>query len=244
MIYAGVSIQGKRSRNEDCIFLPRDDRLPLAIVADGMGGHNAGYLASRIAVDAAVKTIEHGDFSRPMELLRHAADEANHAILMHADRDYTCRGMGTTMVMALLFPAYYIVANIGDSRLYHFHNDTLIQITRDHSYVSEMVAAGFITPEEARTHPQRNIITRALGAPEMEQIDLFENAWQPGDILFLCTDGLYGSLDIRDIERVLREEKDLQAACDTLVQIASYGGSTDNISVVLAGNEEANRYYG
>lgn len=244
MIYAGVSVQGRRNRNEDCIFLPQNGGLPLVIVADGMGGHNAGYLASRIAVDAAVRAVEKGDMDKPAELLQHAAEEANRAILAHADGDYTCRGMGTTMVMALLFTDHYIAANIGDSRLYHFHQDTLIQITRDHSYVWEMVHAGYITPEEARTHPQRNIITRALGTPDIGPIDLFENPWQPQDMLFLCTDGLYGSLDARDIERVLREEEDLQTACETLVQIASYGGSTDNISVVLSANKEANGYNG
>ncbi len=237
MIYAGISEQGKRERNEDMLFLPNKGEVSLVIVADGMGGHNAGRTASRIAVETASARVIHGGGLPPETLLREAAQEANQAIYDHAHKVRECRGMGTTMVMALLFRSHYVVANIGDSRLYHYKDDRLFQITKDHSYVAEMVAAGYITPEQALTHPQRNIITSALGAREMEKMDVFDNAWKENDILLLCSDGLYTALESREMARVLKEEQDLQTACSTLVQLASYG-SSDNITVVLVKNNE------
>ncbi len=238
MIYAGLSEQGKRSRNEDSLYLPPRGEVSLVIIADGMGGHNAGFTASRLAVETASQSVMRGGGMKPEALLRRAAEEANRAIYEQARTVRECRGMGTTMVMALLFRSRYTVVNIGDSRLYHLRKDGLWQITKDHSYVAEMVAAGFITPEEALEHPQRNIITSALGSREIDKLDVFENNWQESDILMLCSDGLYASLEHKEIERILREESDLQAACETLVQNALYGGSTDNISVILVKNEE------
>ncbi len=238
MIYAGLSEQGKRSQNEDSIYLPSRGEVSLVIIADGMGGHNAGSTASRLAVEAASSCIKRGGGAKPELLLRNAADEANKVIFEHSCSSREFRGMGTTLVMALLFRSRYNVANVGDSRLYHLREDGLVRITKDHSYVAEMVAAGFITPEEALTHPQRNIITSALGTREIEKIDFFENPWTENDILMLCSDGLYTALDNKEIERILREEDDLQSACRELVQNALYGGSTDNISVILVKNGE------
>lgn len=238
MIYAGLSEQGLRNRNEDCIYLPQRGEVSLAIIADGMGGHNAGSTASSLAVETAVNSVKRGGGLKAEALLRRAAQEANTAVYEHAKAVHECRGMGTTLVMAMFFRSSYTALNIGDSRLYHYKNGDLYQITKDHSYVAEMVTMGLISPEAARTHPQRNIITSALGLRDIEKIDVFEQKWNKDDIIMLCSDGLYGSLLNEDMERVLREETDLQNACKTLVQIAAYGGSTDNISVILVKNEE------
>lgn len=238
MIYAGLSEQGKRSRNEDCIYIPQRGEVSLAILADGMGGHNAGSTASSMAVESAQSSVKRGGGIKAEALLRRAAQEANTAVYEHAKAVRECRGMGTTLVMAMFFKSSYTALNIGDSRLYHYKDEGLFQITRDHSYVAEMVTLGLISPEAARNHPQRNIITSALGLREIEKIDVFEQKWYKDEIVMLCSDGLYGVLLKEDMERVLKEEADLQKACETLVSIAAYGGSTDNISVILVKNEE------
>lgn len=238
MKYASITEQGKRLRNEDCIFVPRKGEISLVIVADGMGGHNAGSTASALAVQTAAERIKKGGADDPASLLNKAVQQANSAVFEYANHDKNCRGMGTTMVMALLFKSRYLCANVGDSRLYHFSAGSLRQVTRDHSFVAELVAAGYITPLEARVHPRRNIITRALGTHESERVDLFEKEWSPGDTLLLCSDGLYGALDDLEMARILKEEPDLSAVCQELVQAALYNGSTDNISVVLVRNEE------
>ncbi|MEG1548602.1 MAG: Stp1/IreP family PP2C-type Ser/Thr phosphatase [Clostridia bacterium] len=236
MIYASRSEQGLRNRNEDNIAIPGEGDIPLVIVADGMGGHNAGQMASRIAVQTALSEIKLNSEGDTEAALKNAVITANRAVLEYAHNKPECSGMGTTMVMALLSSAHFVAANVGDSRLYHFDGINLVQITIDHSYVQELVAAGYITAQQAKHHPQRNIITRALGTHEIEKVDLFRCKWNEGDILMLCTDGLYEALEVYDIIRVLKEETSLSDACDALVQDAIYGGSTDNISIVLVKN--------
>ena len=239
MIYASTSEKGKRYQNEDTLFVPSRGEMALFIVADGMGGHNAGSVASRLATDTVEAAVRKGGIATPEDLLKSALKEANRAVLEYANSDKNCRGMGTTMVAALVFQTKYVVANVGDSRLYHFHGGALTQVTRDHSYVAELVEAGEITREEAAVHPRRNIITRALGTRGEERVDIFKREWARDDILFLCSDGLYGVLDDREMERILGlADDDLQDACDTLVEFALYGGSTDNISVILIKNRE------
>ena len=164
---------------------------------------------------------------------------SNEILLAYVAEHPECRGMGTTMVLTMMFNTYYIAANVGDSRLYHFDGRSLTQITVDHSYVAELLAANYITKEQAMNHPKRNVITRAIGLSAEEKVDLFEKPWDEGDILLLCTDGLYSAVDDQEIARVLREEADLDQACRTLYDIASTGGSMDNISVVLVKNQEA-----
>ncbi|MEA5060578.1 MAG: Stp1/IreP family PP2C-type Ser/Thr phosphatase [Candidatus Pelethousia sp.] len=240
MKYAAKSEQGKRIRNEDCLFIPtRPGEIPLAVVADGMGGHNAGGMASALAVEAVVTELKRGGMGSPEDLILAALAKANAAVYDYSLVTPNCRGMGTTLVLAMVFKTRYVAANIGDSRLYYFDGSSLLQITEDHSYVAELVAAGHITREEAMRHPKRNIITRALGTREQEQADIFKGNWGPGDRLMLCTDGLFGLLDEREMTRILREENDMDAACERLVELALYGGSTDNISVALIQNEEA-----
>ncbi len=239
MIYAARSEKGKRYQNEDTLFVPARGEVALFIVADGMGGHNAGSVASRLAAETVETEVKKGGIATPDTLLLSAIAVANRAVLDYANGDINCRGMGTTMVAALAFQTKYVAANVGDSRLYHMHDGVLTQVTRDHSYVAELVEAGEITPEQAAVHPRRNIITRALGTRSEEKVDIFRREWARGDTLMLCSDGLHGVLDDCELARVLREaDDDLQDACDMLVEFALYGGSTDNISVILIKNQE------
>lgn len=239
MIYACRSEKGRRDYNEDAVFIPPKGEVSLVIVADGMGGHSAGNIASALAVKTVAAELKKGGVGTPNSLVLNSVNKANAAVHQMSKTDKNCRGMGTTLVLALLFKTRYVAANVGDSRLYHFGANELTQVSIDHSYVGELVAAGYITPKQARLHPKRNLITRALGTNESEEVDIFNEMWEEGDMLLLCTDGLYTVLDDMEIRRVLRQEQDLDRACDTLVKTALERGSNDNISVVLVKNEEA-----
>ncbi len=239
MRYASKSVTGVRSQNQDAVFVPRGGEISLAVVADGMGGHSAGDVASRIAVSTVVGELKKGGTGSASSLISGAMAAANAAVFEMAASDPQLRGMGTTMVLALLFNTRYVAANVGDSRLYHIRGESIEQITRDHSYVAELVSLGYITRQEAARHPRRNLITRAIGTRENERVDLFEREWNRGDRLVLCTDGLYCELEDEDILRTILTSDDMQQACDDLVDCALYSGSRDNVSIVIVSNEEA-----
>ena len=241
MRYAAQTHVGRRLRNEDSLYLPGGDcGDALVAVADGMGGHAAGERASRLAVEglsAALCTDKEGRFvGDPMQRIQSAIRQVNREIFTHSRTEEGCRGMGTTLTLAMLFPDQYIAANIGDSRLYHFDGWSVTQVTHDHSLVAVLVANGEITPAEAHDHPQRNIITRALGTSAYEEADYFQRRWAAGDTLLLCSDGLYGSVCDEEMEEVLRSPAPLQQQCDELVRRALSAGATDNVTVVLAQN--------
>ncbi|MBR3383330.1 MAG: Stp1/IreP family PP2C-type Ser/Thr phosphatase [Clostridia bacterium] len=238
MIYAYRSDKGARKHNEDSFYVPAEGALPVVIVADGMGGHRAGEIASGMAVERIVRFMDSSDEGlSSISLLRQAVNDANRDIFDLAMTDDRCTGMGTTVVMALLERNKYTVANIGDSRLYHFDGQRLRRVTRDHSYVQELVSSGLITEEQAKDHPQRNLVTRAVGTSRFEKADVGVKSWKDGDVLMLCSDGLCGTVDDRDMERVLLGSADLPEACDKLAELALELGSTDNITVVLVKNE-------
>lgn len=239
MIYAYRSDKGLRQKNEDSFFVPEDGARPVVIVADGMGGHIAGEVASSTAVK---KIAEYVGGAEPglstITLLRQAVGEANRVVYEYAMAHDKYSGMGTTIVMALLAPDKYTVANIGDSRLYHFDGLKLKRVTKDHSYVQELITAGLITEAQAKDHPQRNLVTRAVGTSRFEKADVGVRSWKNGDVLMLCSDGLCGSVDDREAERILRENNDLLDCCDKLTELALSNGSSDNITVVLVKNAE------
>ena len=236
MKYCALTEKGKRRHNEDFVFVPANGEVALAVVADGMGGHKAGDTASAMAVEVMVAEIRGGGAS-PERLLKGAVEAANAAVYAASRQNSECMGMGTTAVLAMPFESSYVAANIGDSRIYHYHDGILTQISRDHSYVQELVDSGYITKAQAAVHPRRNVITRAIGTSSKEKADVFRRDWQPGDMLLLCTDGLHSALEDMDIARILSEESDLEEACKRLVSEALYGGSTDNVSVALILNE-------
>ena len=153
-----------------------------------------------------------------------------------AQQDESCAGMGTTVVMAYVRPQRFTFANVGDSRLYLFNGESLKLITRDHSFVEELVRSGVITREQAETHPQRNILMRAVGTSPFIKADTGIVEWKDGDIIMLCSDGLHGSMNIRLAEEILSSESNLLTACDRLTDAALAAGSSDNVTVVLVKN--------
>ena len=239
MKYAVKTDIGKRVHNEDSYLLSEKKDLPMLFaVADGMGGHAAGSVASSLLV----KQLESFDCivepDRELVMLRQTIEAANAGIYHAAEKDRALRGMGTTLVSALILGKEYIAANVGDSRMYQYHQHSLEAVTTDHSLVEQLVLAGVITKEEARVHPQRNIITRAMGVSPKVDVDLFERTWSPGDILVLCSDGLHGAIEEDDMITVLSSNRSLESMCDVLIQLALDNGGTDNITVILVRFEE------
>lgn len=225
-----------RSSNQDYVFCEENDigSFPnLFIVADGMGGHRAGDTASRMCIEIVADSIRTTDKRTPVSAFEQAIDAANRAIYDESGRHVELSGMGTTMVAATVEEETAVIVNIGDSRLYHLR-DHLRQITVDHSLVEEMVRSGEIHKDEMRTHPNKNIITRALGTGSSVQPDCFEIEVKEGDVLLLCSDGLSNMLEDEQIEKILREhERDLGQAGQELIQQANEAGGKDNISVIL-----------
>lgn len=233
--YACCTRAGRRPVNEDYCHIPEPGGRPFVIVADGMGGHKAGQTASSMAVKEILAAL--GEEPMTEAGVLSAVEQANLAVYQYSQQNYKCRGMGTTVALAALGGEDYIAGNMGDSRIYQFSPKSgLWQISRDHSLVSALVAAGEITERQAKTHPQRNIITRALGTREKESLDIFHGEWDAGDVLLICSDGLYGSLENEEIAAVLSAQGSLQERCDDLCSRAFKNGSTDNITAVLAEN--------
>lgn len=227
---------GERRRiNQDYVYCSETavGILPnLFVVADGMGGHNAGDYASRFCVEFFRQKIEESNIVSPVPAIRAALAETNSALLGEARRQIDLEGMGTTFVVATILDKEMFVANIGDSRLYVIR-DEMKQITEDHSLVEAMVKTGEIKRSEARVHPNKNIITRALGANEEVEPDFFEVSLKEGDIVLMCSDGLTNMLEDETIEQILRENEDLEAAAATLVMHANQNGGKDNIAIII-----------
>ncbi len=235
--FSVTDIGQKRSVNQDYVFCCEQEigRLPnLFIVADGMGGHNAGDYASKCSVEAVTQYIRDCDETTIISMLDHAIQHANKLIRKKAEEDSALEGMGTTFVAATVFDHRMIVANIGDSRLYVIGNE-ITQITRDHSLVEMMVQNGELNPEEARFHPNKNIVTRAIGGIDDTALaDFFEIDLHIGDIVLLCSDGLSNMLDDKDIFQIVKQyEPDLEAAATALVNKANEQGGKDNIAIIL-----------
>lgn len=225
-----------RNSNQDCVFCEENEigRFPnLFLVADGMGGHQAGDLASRMCVNEIAAQISKIEARTPVGAFETAIQEANTRVYQKSLEDVAFSGMGTTLVGAVIQGNTVYIVNIGDSRLYLYH-ETLRQITVDHSLVEEMVQSGEIQKEEMRTHPNKNIITRALGTDTSVRPDCFEVKVEEGDVILLCSDGLTNMVDDTAIEETLREHRDdMKLAGESLVQQANEAGGKDNISVIL-----------
>jgi serine/threonine protein phosphatase PrpC len=223
-----------RRVNEDGVLT----RSPLFAVADGMGGHAAGEVASSVALTTLAAHLEaHLDTAPTLDAdtVVAAVRAANAAVFDRAAERPDLRGMGTTLCAVVLTGAAdrLVIVNVGDSRVYVVQDGALTQITRDHSYVEELVAAGALTREEARTHPHRNIVTRALGIEPSVQVDAWEVALTPGDRYLLCSDGLFGEVDDHVIAQVLAGVADPQEAAERLVRMANEHGGRDNITAAV-----------
>lgn len=225
----------KRITNQDFVYASDNPvgNLPnLFVVADGMGGHKAGDMASRLTVEVLLDSIRINREQNPIKIIRAAIETANTKILEIASKDENLFGMGTTVVVATVLGHYMYVANVGDSRLYLIR-DQIEQITKDHSLVEEMVRIGEINREQARNHPDKNIITRAVGASKNVEIDFFDMRLEPGDIILMCSDGLSNMLEDIEIERIIKCGSNLPEIALELVARANQNGGKDNIAVVL-----------
>lgn len=233
--YSVTDVGQKRQVNQDYVYASEEPvgNLPnLFVVADGMGGHNAGDFASSFAVQTLVHTIQEDENQNPIKIIRNAVEEANRKVLEESKLHVEMSGMGTTMVLFTIIDDYAYVANVGDSRLYLIE-DQILQITKDHSLVQEMVRRGLITKEEAREHPDKNIITRVLGiGPEVE-VDFFDIHLKDNSTLLLCSDGLSNMVSDEDIWRIINTSRELKEAGMRLVSLANENGGKDNIAVVL-----------
>lgn len=216
-----------RDHNEDSLIVTP----PLFAVADGMGGHAAGEVASEIAVNVlAERAPAHPDG----EALSRAVEEANRAIIQAAHEGRGREGMGTTCTAAMLEGERLVIVQVGDSRAYLLHQGKLQQLTRDHSLMADMIEAGQLTPEEARMHPQRSVITKALGSDVHLRPDIYEINVETGDRLLICSDGLSGMVHDEDIERTLCRVQDPQRCASQLVNEAIANGGHDNVTVIVA----------
>ncbi len=245
MNVSAISDIGKvRDINEDnyCIY---EKDYKLFIVADGMGGHNAGEVASFLVVNS-IKDHITNYVSADMEeqavkgIIFEAFNRANEKVYLYAQENSSCDGMGTTATLALKMDSTLYIGHVGDSRAYIIRDSVIEQITQDHSLVAELVRSGSITEIEANKHPQKNIITRALGTNKNIKVDIFNMDFSYGDILILCTDGLSNFVDKYEIEKTALEFKDSNDACERLVSMANKRGGYDNITVLVAKNSEEN----
>jgi protein phosphatase len=224
---AALSDVGRaRQSNEDSYL----ERSPLFVVADGMGGARAGEVASAIAVETAGST-DVGD--SPEQDLAEVAKSANREIYRKAQEDSEHAGMGTTFTGALVTGSEIAIGHVGDSRMYRLRDGELERLTQDHSLVEEFVRQGKLTPEEAEVHPQRSIITRALGPEPEVQVDTFTYPGRDGDVYLLCSDGLTGMISEPEVAEILKEGGSLDDAARRLIDAANENGGRDNITVVL-----------
>lgn len=228
--------------NEDRAAIQHElNGLSLAIVADGMGGHQAGDIASQMAIDMISNELQTIHWGMPVDackqVLKEAIEKANEKIYEFASGQESYHGMGTTVVAVIASQELLIIGHIGDSRAYKITGESITQLTEDHSLVYELVKNGQITLEEADHHPRRNWITRALGTEPSVEVDLYEYSWRPGDTILICSDGLSGLVDSGDILRIIKSHAELDAAAEQLIQSALSEGGDDNVTVVLLAHD-------
>ena len=237
MVGAKSDIGKKREVNEDDFYASDDIGLPLYLVADGMGGHNAGEVASKMAIDIIKNNIIDlkktlADEDKIIQLIKKSIEEANTKIYLKSIKNQQYKGMGTTITLAYILEGKICLGHVGDSRAYLIQDGNLNQITEDHSFVNELLKSGSITKEEAKNHPKRNMITRAVGSSSIIEMDLKVENYNKNDILILCSDGLINMVRDSEILEVFKSETDVQKACDILVDLANSNGGLDNITIV------------
>ncbi len=234
-VFSLTDVGRKREINQDSVFAsdkPIGNIPNLFVVADGMGGHKAGDFASQYAVEVLEERIRGSEEMGPEAIITDAVKEVNRSIIEAAASDVSLNGMGTTLVVATIIEHTLYFANVGDSRLYLIR-DEIQQLSRDHSLVQEMVRLGGINPEEAKYHPDKNVITRAIGAKEDVEVDFFQHRLQKGDTVLMCSDGLTDMLDDDEIFRIVKSGRDIVETAKELVEKANENGGKDNIGIVL-----------
>lgn len=225
-----------RKQNEDSVCVIPE--LAFFAVADGMGGHLAGEVASRMAIEAIAAQLPGDGREEPDKRLLRGANKANSNIYEASRKDTSCRGMGTTLTAGVIRKGVLILAHVGDSRAYLIRKGGISQLTEDHSLVQEMIRQGGITREQAREHPHRNVLTRALGTDASVNVDLVRVGLMPGDVVLFCSDGLSGLVDDELILRLVKSAAGPDEAVKNLVNEALRRGGSDNISVIVVEPDE------
>ena len=230
-----------RKINEDNYYVLTEGNFPYAIVADGMGGHKAGEIASMMVVDVIKNRLENMldsdmDYVEAGETVRQAVISANSIIYHYAENHYKIMGMGTTASLAMIYQNKIITAHVGDSRIYRITKDEIKQLTKDHSYVQELVSVGKLTPEEAKHHPKKNFITRAMGAEETVKVDINIIPYN-GEKILICSDGLTNFTTDEEIRDTMNEPHTLQENSEKLIELANSRGGKDNITIVVLEKE-------
>ena len=234
--YSMTDVGRKREINQDYVFATDTPVGPfpnLLVVADGMGGHKAGDFASKYTVNVLRKELENSSTDKPGDILKRVVVIANNDLIRVAKTDVKLEGMGTTLVAATIIGNTLYFANVGDSRLYLI-NDKIRQLSKDHSLVEEMVRLGGIKAEEAKNHPDKNIITRAIGVKNDVEADIYEYRLKKGDIILMCTDGLSNMVEDEDMFDIVKGARDIVEAVEMLIEKANSNGGRDNIGVVMA----------
>lgn len=232
---AATDVGLKRSVNQDYIYSslePVGKLDNLFVVADGMGGHKAGDVASRYTVENFVELVRNSKDNDVITIINDAIAKVNEGLYEKACSDENYAGMGTTLVVATISSGILKVANVGDSRLY-IVGDDICQITRDHSYVEELVSSGKINRNEAREHESKNVITRAIGGLDSVDAEMFSVELARGIRIVMCSDGLSNMVEDADIMKVVKDTADLEEACNMLIKMANDNGGKDNISVII-----------
>ena len=233
--FAATDVGKVREVNQDCVFssIGPVGCLPnLFIVADGMGGHKAGDIASRLTVDSVVDKLSKVNSKDYISVITDTIIKVNKEVIDKAAESQDYEGMGTTLVVATVFENILKVANVGDSRLYVIGED-IIQITRDHSLVEEMVTNGQLDRADARVDKRKNIITRAIGGESKVEAEMFSVELKPEDKILMCSDGLSNMVDDTEILEIINREPDIEKAARMLIDAANENGGKDNISVVI-----------
>lgn len=234
--YAMTDVGRRREMNQDYVYATGQPIGPfpnLLVVADGMGGHKAGDFASKFTVEIVKREIAGSRSRKPEKVMHDAIQVANRELIRVASRDVKLEGMGTTLVVATVIGDTLYFANIGDSRLYLI-DDNIKQLSKDHSLVEEMVRLGGIKAEDARNHPDKNIITRAMGVKDEAEADFYEFRIKRGDKILMCTDGLSNMVEDEDMFGLVKGSRDVVEAVQMLIDRANSNGGRDNIGVVLA----------
>ncbi len=226
-----------RSGNEDSFYAHSSHEIGLFIVADGMGGHAAGEVASEMAVQIISRELgglRNLTGSEPRRVMTGSVQNANRAIYERTIEESDKQGMGTTVsVLMLAQSGHWLIGQVGDSRIYLLRDGALTQLTKDHSYVQEQVDAGLLTPEQARYHPYSNVITRCVGAGEEVEADTFQGEYRPGDVFLVASDGLTGMVDDRRLQQLLLSRATAGRIVDALIAEANYRGGLDNVTAIV-----------
>ena len=236
--FAKSDIGKAREINQDYYSIPKpEDNLQLFVLADGMGGYNGGEVASKLATESAKSYIENNfdkiehNKEAILELIKSAIEYANTVVFERSKQEQELEGMGTTLDICFIYNNKVYVGHVGDSRIYRIRGEIIRKLTKDHSYVQQLVEDGKITREEAEHHPKKNMLLKALGCMDCVEPDLRARNYETGDVLLMCSDGLTNMVEEKEIYRVVRENP--ETATQVLVELANVAGGYDNITVVI-----------